>query len=510
MKLFVNREKKIIIEHNGREIDFQEFKRPNSWKFEPEDLFVELNQYWGQLPESRQDEIFAVYGQIFDLFMELDGRDLMRVLQTKLALLIDQLHRYDDLKAFLGTLDISIPDNATVEFDANEGRKHRALTYIRSEYESLIVATIQLRTVFPVWNIFNIAQSGEDGESKVYNILDTLRTLRLTKFISDPPMERLMEYVKMAYDHQPERNHELSSVIAGISSTEIPNYLFGSVIANRLITTPVDDRGGKTTLISSVFMRVKQDTQQLSQKFKQRVIGRSETRMGDSEDDKIGYLESYSVRQDVSDDIYLVNQVFLQDYRKSRRHLDDTIPSALVKGCIESLEHFPPKPIRKEQMTLVQWVLSSIVQPRAVPHINRESMLNAMGLTQAALIHWGFPEIATIISMHPMDIDNDAVSSNLVQFLPMDKDMKDQLTRVYPHARPQRDKSPVNLIAGYLAIESFATLFDDSRWSVQADDDVLRKLRVPLGEVRPNIRLKNYLAELLVMLNRNYKTADRI
>lgn len=358
--------------------------------------------------------------------------------------------------------------------------------------------------------MFTRSNSGEDGESKVYGVLDTLRTLQLTNFIVDEPMDRLKKYVDMAYEHQPERNHELSSVVAGISSTEIPNYIFGSVIANRLITTPVDDRGSKTTLISSVFMRVRQDTQQLAQKFKQRVIGRSETRMGDSEDDKIGYLESYSVRQDVSDDIYLVNQVYLMDYRKARRHLDDSIPSALVKACIESLERHPPRPIRKEQSTLVQWVLSNIVMPRAIPHINREAMLNAMGLTQAALLHWGFPEIASVISMHPLKLEDDMINSNLIQFLPIEKDMKEQLANVYPYSRPQRDKSPVNLIAGYLAIESYATLFDNSRWEIRADEEIARKLHVNIGEVRPHIKLKNFLAELLVMLHRNFRTADRI
>ena len=510
MKIFVNREKKIVISHKSDQIEFDEFKRPNSWKFEPEDLFVELNAYWAHLSDDRQAQIFAKYQFIFELCMEYTERELMRRLQYALAELLDELHPFDEMKAFIATLNIPIPDNATEVFDGNDGRKQRDLTYIRSEYEDLIVATVQLRTILPVWNVFTKSQSTEDGESKVYGVLDTLRTLQLTNFIIDPPMERLKKYVDMAYEHQPERNHELSSVIAGISSTEIPNYIFGSVIANRLITTPVDDRGSKTTLISSVFMRVRQDTQQLAQKFKQRVIGRSETRMGDSEDDKIGYLESYSVRQDVSDDIYLVNQVYLMDYRKARRHLDDGIPSALVKACIESLERYSPKPIRKEQLTLVQWVLSSIIQPRAIPHINRDAMINAMGLTQAALLHWGFPEIASVISMHPVRLEDDVINSNLIQFLPVDKDLKDQLAKVYPYSRPHRDKSPVNLIAGYLAIENFATLFDNSRWEIRADEEIARKLHVSIGEIRPHIKLKNFLAELLVMLNRNFRTADRI
>lgn len=510
MKIFVNRESKIIISHKGNEVDFQEFKRPNSWKFEPEDLFSELNAYWAHLPDDIQEKIFNKYQYIFDLFMEYTERELMRRLQYALAELLDELHPFEEMKAFIRTLNIPIPDNATEEFDGNDGRKQRDLTYIRSEYEDLIIATVQLRVILPIWSMFTRSNSGEDGESKVYGVLDTLRTLQLTNFIVDEPMDRLKKYVDMAYEHQPERNHELSSVVAGISSTEIPNYIFGSVIANRLITTPVDDRGSKTTLISSVFMRVRQDTQQLAQKFKQRVIGRSETRMGDSEDDKIGYLESYSVRQDVSDDIYLANQVYLMDYRKARRHLDDSIPSALVKACIESLERHPPRPIRKEQSTLVQWVLSSIVMPRAIPHINREAMLNAMGLTQAALLHWGFPEIASVISMHPLKLEDDMINSNLIQFLPIEKDMKEQLAKVYPYSRPQRDKSPVNLIAGYLAIENYATLFDNSRWEIRADEEIARKLHVNVGEVRPHIKLKNFLAELLVMLHRNFRTADRI
>ncbi len=515
MRIAVSESSAIEVIHRESRIYCGDFKRPSSWKHKPEDLFKEINKYWSLLPIEEQDKIFDVYKDASALFSnELDQRNIMRGVQEIMIRLLDDLHPFDRVADLIATMDIAIPDTAKADFDDSDGRKHRELTYIKKEYFDLVVATVILRTILPIWNIFKDSQRVEANESKIYAEMDVLRTLRYTDFIFSPPMHRLQVYVHAAYERQPERKAELSSVIAGIGASDIPNYIYSSSLSNRLIYTPIEAVDGKSNLISSVYMKVKHDTNTLGDKLKQRVLDSSNrNRMRTDDEDKIGYLEAYSVRQDVSDHIYLLNQVFLSDYRRARRHLDDEIPSALVKLCIESLHAYPPKVVRKDQVTLTQWVLSKICHARALPYVNREAMFNAMGLAQAALIYWGFPEIAVLISANPVieevDEDSDMIRGFPTQLHALDANAKSEIAKAYPYYRPVRDKKTARqLWPGYIAIDSFALLLTEYRWEINTDPELLRKLHVSKGEIRLHLQLRNLLAELLLKINRNYFKTD--
>ena len=516
MRIAVSESGAIEVIHKDSRIYCGDFKRPSSWKHKPEDLFKEINKYWSLLHIEEQNKIYEVYADMSALFSsERDPRVIMRGVQDIMVRLLDDLHPFDLMSEFVSTLDISIPDTAMADFDDSDGRKHRELTYIKSEYFDLVVSTIILRTILPVWNVFKDSQKVSETESKIYADMDVLRTLRYTDFIFSPPMHRLQVYVHAAYERQPERKAELSSIIAGIGSSDIPNYIYSSALSNRLIFTPIEAIDGKSNLISSVFMKVKHDTNTLGDKLNQRVLDSSnKNRMRTDEEDKIGYLEAYSVRQDVSDHIYLLNQVFLSDYRRARRHLDDEIPSALVKLCIESLHAYQPKVVRKDQITLTQWVLSRICHARALPYINREAMFNAMGLTQAALIYWGFPEIAVLISASPIvedfnDDDDELVSGFATQLHALDANAKSEIAKAYPYYRPVRDKKTARqLWPGYIAIDAFTLLLTEHRWEINTNPELLQKLRVSKGEIRLHLQLRNLLAELLLKINRSIIKTD--
>lgn len=490
--------------HKDQVLEWLAFKKPNQWEHKPEDLFVEINGFWAAQSDSVQQEIFDVYVACHNTFLNVqDERELCKRVQQYLVTLLDKYHPIEKVRPYIVDLDITIPDTVETDFDSNDGRKHVELTYVRTEYFDLIVATCQLRTIFPIWNMYKDNIRPTDNSSRVYADIELLRTLKFTKFIASPAMLRLQVYVHAAYARQ-DRSAELSSIIAGPGTIEIPNYMYASTIANRLITTPIVIKKDRTNLITSIYTKVRHDASHLGDKFNQHVNARSETRMGSADDDKIGYLESYSVRQDVADDIYLTNQVYLYDYRKVRRHLDDGIPSSLVKACIESFEKFPPRPIRKDQYTLVQWVLSKTVMPRAIPYVDRQAIINAMGVTQAALIHWGFPEIATLLSARPIPLGDELITTNLTPLWQMDTGLKDKLSKIYPYFRPQGNLAARSLWPGYLAIEKFSTLLTDRRWELTCSKEIAQKLRQQTGEIKLHTTLKNSLAELLTKIDRNY------
>ena len=360
-------------------------------------LLFDINGYWASKPEEWQDDAFECYGRILKVIDSTrDGSSLSPALVPLVAELMDVYHDLDDVADYMEDVKLVYPPSVPEYFDSAQGRHHRVLTYTKKEYYGLACLTVALRAMLPVWTGYRAALPKDMERSRVYIELEILRTLKDSRMSEHDFMQRLAEYVGGVYasiDH----SSELSSIVTGIGSSDIPNYLFASAICNKLTTTMLNaPSDSNTSLVTAMYTKVKQDAQHLADKLGTKVLVRNDNRMGD-DDDKIGYFESFSARQRVANDIIIGNQVYLYRHQKVRADLDPDIPKALVATCLDSfIKMGRDVPILGGDnrlplhQTLVQWVMSPVLMPRAIPNINRKAMLRAMAITQAALFTWGF------------------------------------------------------------------------------------------------------------------------
>lgn len=496
----------LMITHNGKSLHFGVFTAPNSWDHDPAELFVEINMFWASQSAARQEEIFQAYQSIENLFnTESNSNKICLALQQLVIPILDKFHHTDLISEFANKIEIEYPSNAEEEFNSNDARKHREMTYLRHEYFGLVVIAIILRTMLPVWNLFRESLEGDASKkASAYIDLEILRTLKYTDFGVCHQMVRLNSYTTATYKCQ-DSSGELSSVVSGLGTTAIPDYIFASVLANKLITTPLVPSKAGTSLISAIFNKVKQDCNHLGEKFPQRVRHRLDNRMGD-EDDKIGYFESYAVRQDASNDVYLLSQVYLYDYRKARADLDPTIPPKLVMDCLRSFNtvNFNKRvPIMggnnmlPVHQTIVQWVMSPIVHPRTIPFIDRKAMINAMAISQAALIHWGLRGLARTLSYMLEQSDEDDM---ITPMLPVETDLKAKIEKAYPYWRKEKNKdSAKNMYPALISIEEYCLFLIGRKWSIVASDEVKEALNYKDGDRVIDMRIKSEIAQLFIM-----------
>lgn len=492
--------------HNGKELHFGVFIAPNGWGHTPTELFVEINMFWAAQSAARQDEIFKCYEEIEQLFSrESNSGKICIALQQMVIPLLDVYHSTELVSAFANKIDIEYPTNAEDEFNSNDARKHREMTYLRHEYFDLAVIAIILRTLLPVWNMFRECLEGDASKkASAYIDLEILRTIKYTEFGACHQMMRLLSYTTATYKCQ-DGSGELSSIVSGLGSVSIPDYIFASALSNKLITTPLSANKAGTTLISAIFNKVKQDCNHLGEKFPQRVRHRLDNRMGD-EDDKIGYLESYAVRQEASNDVYLLSQIYLYDYRKARADLDPTIPPKLVAECLKSFssvnfnKHVPimgGNNLLPVHQTVVQWVLSPIVSPRTIPFIDRRAMINAMAITQAALIHWELHGLARTLCymLEPSDEDD-----MITPMLPVDTALKAKIEKAYPYWRKEKNKDTAkNMYPALISIEEYCLLLIGRKWNVVATDEVKELLKFKDGDRVIDMHIKSEIASLFIM-----------
>ncbi len=517
----------VVISHTGyREgIIFEEIKAGAINKFTEEELTRELNGYWATLSRKDGDTLFKLYDNALETLLETtqDETVLMQRLQTILKEIVDVYHNLDDVLEYVGTLKVTYPDTVAATFDSNENRKSRRGTYLREEYDALIACTIIIRAVMPIWIQYRQLYSA-DSAHNVYIDLALLDTLNRTRFIKTPPMTRLMEYVLSIYERS-ESNNMLGSIVAGIGSEEIPSYLLASVLCRRLAFRPIETTSDRGTLISSLYSHTTSDIGNLGDAF-QALRERKESRMSDAgEEDKTGYLESFSVRQVVPDNVHHEAGVFCLNYRALSNCLDIDIPHSLVRDCLDSLQKFPIVPILPIHVYFVQYVLyrshnrdqtvretlypdaevprRRIIQPGSIPHLNRDEMLCAMAVSQAALIHWGMRELAVYLSSTPCPVDDNNVLGVPTHFLPIEPAIREQVMRIWPNFRPAGDKSAKNAYTPYTTVnELIKEHLGKREWNLNCSKTVANHLRMNVGVFRPDQRLKNLLLELLIKVSK--------
>lgn len=533
MRIFINEalgKDELVIEHGETTLQWGMFKPPQGWWKKADadatdsesdnylgsrserigQLLFDINGYWASKSEEWQSDAFDCYYRILKVIDNTrDGASLSPALVPLVAELMDVYHDLDDVADYMQDVKLVYPPSVPEFFDSAQGRHHRVLTYTKKEYFGLACLTVALRAMLPVWTGYRAALPKDMERSRVYIELEILRTLRNSRMSEHEYMQRLGEYVGGVYntiDH----SSEISSIVNGICTEEIPNYLFASAICNKLTTTMLNaPADSNTSLVTAMYTKVKQDAQHLADKLGTKVLIRSDNRMGE-DDDKIGYFESFSARQRVANDIIIGNQVYLYRQQKVRQDLDPDIPKALVATCLDSfIKMGKDVPILGGDnrlplhQTLVQWVLSPIVMPRAIPNINRKAMLRAMAVTQAALFTWGFKELALLLSTRVRD-DDEFQPVEILQFTGKGKQALDSQ---YQFSRPMdtstgKTKNARPVSGGYASVESYADLLVSVPLEIVATDEL--KLALQYNEkipvVAPNVRYS--LAELLILINK--------
>lgn len=516
MRLYTDDTRTVFIEHKGKILNWGDLTTPNGWKGTPSALFVEINAYWDTLSNASQDGLFKAYARAREAITQnsTDSAAMCSALQDRMGAIIDAYHNFEAVAATVREAKIEYPENVAVDYDSNSDRKRREMTYTKPEYFDLVVVTTILRTALPVWNMFRsyvsaLSQSKSGNVSSVYVDIDTLRTLKYTDFINCPAMVRLETYVRAVADNlrqNSDSSAEMTSTVAGPGSAEVPHYLLASAIANKLITAPVNDARMNINLITSLYIKIKQDCEHLHGKFEVKVGERTDRRMGGEDDDKIGYLEGYSARQKVSDLPYVVNEVFMEDYRQLRAHIEPNVPVAVVKQLLESHQKVQLH-ISDVQLYLVKWIYSLAGMPRTIDDVSRLATLSGFAVSQAALLHWGFPNLAVWLSCNAIELD-ETIDTPLHQIQPA---LRAQLGEIYSYSirtftraargAPKCHHTP----AGVMAIDELCNLIANYRWEVSATDEALALLKTTNGAYKIPNDIKSELAELLLILDRKYE-----
>lgn len=392
MRMTLSASSKEVLEltHLGKTLrwDISNFSRTKMVK-DCED-FREINNFFSMLEPARQQNVFDIYVEIKDLF---DVVISFHEMQTELVKLTTRLYGHfdlEELRHYIGFhAKVVYPDSLKEAYDVNDTNKSR--TYLKHEYKGLVLLVLGTRFMIPIWGEYLTLNLKRLGGFKEYH---ALKLLVNTEIIDCVEMQRLREYVETTGISKNDRDN---AVIRGTSSEELSEYLLAILVVRELSIGSIDaSKEGTRSIITNVFARVRNAVRDISRRPTQI---QEKFRLDDVEgEDKSSRLEQYKNVQSVAIGDIEIHKFFVNKQEDLALKVDPTLDMDKLKQCLTLTKRMGTFDIGNHSVLLVQWVLSRKVPARVIRELTASELLGAMAVTQSLLWHWGFLDLALMVT----------------------------------------------------------------------------------------------------------------
>jgi hypothetical protein len=422
MRITQNEKTCQVISSSGEELnwDISAFYRAQQHA-EVEDVFRDINGYLNWLSPQRRQHIFAIYQAMHDIIKRVDNMsNLSMQLTEKVEALYNEvpLEEVDHWLRFYG--NIMYPESTPLEHSPTDPMPER--TYLKSDYHDLVVMTTALRLMVPIWGEYIEKIKKQVGTQ--YKEYIAVRLLSRSVIIECPALQRLVTYIECFVTRDTDSK---SAIIAGLSTSELPEWLLSIILVRRLAVGEVDVIEDKRHIVSNVYRFIDNTLKELPTKFG----NVREKYPEDSDEDESSILESYRVKEQMTAGMMGTFNVYARDPIRMALGVDSTLPVWMVQQCSELVDSMQEMTIVKPHVVLVQWVMQGVMSPHAIPGMSKQGLIRAMVATQAVLWHWGFTDLALLATADVMPATQSLQMSDSRTRVPTA--LVEKLNEYYPH-----------------------------------------------------------------------------
>jgi len=465
----------------------------------PETLFENLNLFFKQ-NKVLGEKVFQHYVEIKNIIDSVTSQErLHRRLQMEIKHLFDVV-TFKELKSFILLKgNITMPLDLKDVFDGEKNELTEKLTYLKDDYRDLLVLGIIFKMLVPVFGEYIEVVGKEIGtrfkEHQAFSIVYRSSILSL------PAFNRLKLYIDASLEKENRRNgvevSSSSAIFGGLGSEELPDWLLSRVIVRRIALHHeiVGD-----SLIANIYYTVTQQLQSLFKTFNGRINEKKASNSG-SEEDNISIVETYKVKQTISDGDLAVLSIYTDQIYNMVNLIDPTINKEMIDICVRNSDCMINEDLAKFQVTITQWVLSKASPARGLNNLNKNSLLSALASTQAILWHWGFHELAALLTAVPSK-NTMAMGSGSVTNVT--KKYVEKFEELYPYHQLLSKNSTVrNVNPALIAINLLSGEMVKTDWNLLAPNELLNDTTQFINKnnhvISSEIRLM--LADLILKIN---------
>lgn len=417
---------KISHKHEALEFSISNFGRENL----REKLFDEINLYWEKQPPQIQDKIFQVYKEMYMIFENPWGSDDDKGILTEKVKQLIALHDLNEVEDWVCYQScIIIPpfnENYQHSIDNNTSREK---TYTRPDYVKLVVLSLVLRTMVPIWGEYIVRNRKESGTLyKEFNAFHLINTSAIRHSLA---LEKLKVYVEHIVDDD---KHNASIILNSISSEDYPEWLLGLLCIRRLCIGDISGENPTMNLITYIYKYIIQKLRTSENRFDDKVKDKEIREGGNiSDENKSSTLERYKIPGDISPGEITALEFSIHDPYKVASKLSCYVDPNFLQKSLETTNVLMYNPIAKFQVDLLRWIMKPVISPKGVLHIGTPTIVRSLAVAESVLWARGHKYLALLITARPMTNKGEFNISPTEAKHKVPKELMEELDKYYPY-----------------------------------------------------------------------------
>lgn len=459
-----------VIEHTGKSLIFDLGSYNKNWVIGENVALVDhINAYWASMPQYKQEKIYELYANIRNVFEEIDQTVPMCLALMPLIKQLYGEHDLDDLERWVVYhTDIKIPtkfDEAYVHTD--EKQYTREKTYTRQDYLKLVVLTLSLRIMVPIWGEFIYRTKAETGTN--HKEFYAYSLLAQTKLNDSPAIEKLRIYLES--NIQADKNMT-SVIVNGPGSEDYSTWVLSGLLVKRLSVGDIRGQEVNTDLVVTAYNDLAAKNNGGSgSTFGEPML----TKKFDSDmenDQGVSRIENFRIKAEHSTGDIRAIQFYMSNYKAAAKKLFPGIDRGLLQQFVKASEALQNEELWPAQITLAQWVLAPIISPRGLYHLDKVTTIKALAVAQTWLWQKGHKKLACLITAIASDNSVSGQLSGIGSMARISREQMEELTKLYPYSKvsaKRKNTTPVN--SAVEAIDIVANNINTRDWILTVPDE---------------------------------------
>lgn len=463
-----------------------------------EHLFDDFNILTGKLPENQQDALWQLYKEAREILNQVTDLSTLFAELSRVVAHIYEIVDYELVRRYVyASGNVQLPRNLKTSYGDGDIVER---TYLKDDYVGMVILALGMRFMVPIWGEYlSIVTDRTGSEYKEKSVYDLIKRSTLYHW---QPLERLNEYVDATVG---DLDSSLSTLLGGLSSVEIPQYMLALGVVRKLAVGPISAYTEDDNLIRSFYNFVDGNSKRLDVRFAGNIAPKKPLREG-ADDDNSSVWDMYKINQGVSDGDKVLIEVFTEDVETMLYRVHPDMEDLdKVNQCMVIMSKLHDIDVEYHHVVFTQWVLAKAVPPKGVQSLNKKSLLRCMAVTQAVLWDWGYHELALLMGAQRVKNDRSDVFIGLDGRNRVHRDLVEKLNETHPYYRRRSRKLDPGKREN-VAIKAIDTVCDSfvrDEWRINAPEalmnahghtQITRVLTVS-GDI------KNQMAKLILQIN---------
>lgn len=356
--------------------------------FQKQDPFVVFNQVASTFSEDKNDRIWSLYHEIYNL-LELDKSNARLSEAVVYCKSLLETVNYFDVRQTVIDNQLVIP-SAKIFDVYTEDLGVRERTYIKSDYMDLIALSVLLKVMLPIWGQYLGEKTNKNSDA-----------IRIAFALCESAIGQLDATIKLRQyvdsNFAANKTPLAALTFGGVSTFSLPDITFATVIVRKTATDPLLTEGNRSgTLITSAWSVISDN---VKQRYGVDQYKNKKPAKATSDQDETSVLERIRPTAPQPHGVIAAMRHIYKDIPMWFAKEFPDVDNSLIWRAVENNKSSnTPWSIKPSQVLMATYLCDHFIPHAAIPHMTLDHAKAMQAASYVVMKHKGFGHLADLLA----------------------------------------------------------------------------------------------------------------